>query len=160
MTKKISSDIRKFRWDRVQSHIWGRASIYMWKCANFSPFMRMPLVIYDFLQSIHLNLLIYEDNCYFIFYQCGGFVSVNYTRRSMEMDKLLRQQKSMIFFPYSCSLLTWHVRVGRCPLLPSPSTGCWSRWSAECRRCSWASLPRSWTMYSSNKIPESSYKNR
>ncbi len=46
--KKFSSNKRKFRWDRVQSHIWGRASKKMRKWANISPYMRRPLVIYDF----------------------------------------------------------------------------------------------------------------
>ncbi len=34
---KLSSYIRKFRWDRVQSHLWGRASYYMRKCDKFFP---------------------------------------------------------------------------------------------------------------------------
>jgi hypothetical protein len=34
--------------DRVQSHMDELPYIYMRKCANFSPFMRTPLVIYDF----------------------------------------------------------------------------------------------------------------
>ncbi len=45
---KFSSYIRKFKWDRVQSQIWGWASWYMRKFANFSPYMRMPWVVYDF----------------------------------------------------------------------------------------------------------------
>ncbi len=50
MKKKIkfSSYIRKFGVEQVQSHIWGRASWYMRKCANISSYMRKPLVIYDF----------------------------------------------------------------------------------------------------------------
>ncbi len=36
----FSSYIRKFRWDRVQSHIWRRASQYMKKCANFSLYIK------------------------------------------------------------------------------------------------------------------------
>ncbi len=32
--RKFSSYIRKFRWERLQSHIWGRASYYMRKSAN------------------------------------------------------------------------------------------------------------------------------
>ncbi len=53
--------IRKFSWDRVQSHIceglpniWGNAQI-------FSPYMRRSLVIYA-LHPIPLNFLIYEEN--------------------------------------------------------------------------------------------------
>ncbi len=33
---KFSSYIRKFRLEQLQSHIWGRASLYMRKCANIS----------------------------------------------------------------------------------------------------------------------------
>ncbi len=45
---KFSSYIRKFRVEQLQSHIWWRDSQYMRKCANISPYMRRPLVIYDF----------------------------------------------------------------------------------------------------------------
>ncbi len=45
---KFSSYIGKFRVEQLQSHIWGRASWYIRKCANISPYMRRPLVIYDF----------------------------------------------------------------------------------------------------------------
>ncbi len=34
--------------EQLQSHMRGRASLYMRKCANISPYMRRPLVIYDF----------------------------------------------------------------------------------------------------------------
>ncbi len=33
---QFSSYIKKFRWDRVQSHRWGRAFLSMRKCSNFS----------------------------------------------------------------------------------------------------------------------------
>ncbi len=40
---------RKLNWvEQLQSHIWGRASLYMEKCINISPYMRRPLVINDF----------------------------------------------------------------------------------------------------------------
>jgi len=45
---KFSSYIRKFIVEQSQSHIWGMASWYMRKCENISPYMRRPLVIYDF----------------------------------------------------------------------------------------------------------------
>ncbi len=45
---KFSSFIWKFRVEQLQSHVWGRASSYMRKCVNISPYMRRPLVIYDF----------------------------------------------------------------------------------------------------------------
>jgi hypothetical protein len=45
---KLSSYIKKFRVEQLQSYIWGRASYYMRKCANISPYMRRSLVIYNF----------------------------------------------------------------------------------------------------------------
>ncbi len=59
---KFSSYIRKFRVEQLQSHIWGKASQYMRKCANISPYMRRLLVIYDFT-----TFLIYEENLIFFF---------------------------------------------------------------------------------------------
>ena len=72
---KFSSCIRKFRWDCVQSHILGRDSLHMRKCANFSPYMRRPLVIYDFTPD-PLNFLIYEENFIFFYYQCGHSIEL------------------------------------------------------------------------------------
>ncbi len=45
---KFSLYIGKFRVEQLQSHIWGRASQNIRKCENMSPYMRRPLVIYDF----------------------------------------------------------------------------------------------------------------
>ncbi len=45
---KFSLYIRKFRWDRLKSHRWGRASKNMRKWANIQPFIRRLLFIYDF----------------------------------------------------------------------------------------------------------------
>ncbi len=45
---KFSSYIRKFRVEQLHSDEWGRASQYMRERANISPYMRRPLVIYDF----------------------------------------------------------------------------------------------------------------
>ncbi len=50
----------------MQSHIWGRASYYMRKCANFSPFMRSR-DSYMTLHPIPLNFLIYEENLIYFF---------------------------------------------------------------------------------------------
>ncbi len=55
---KLSSYIRKFRVEQLQSHIWGRASQYMRKCANISSYMRRPFVIYataPFLISFYMR---------------------------------------------------------------------------------------------------------
>jgi hypothetical protein len=54
--------IRKFRVEQLQSHICiGKGFLIMRKCANISPYMRRPLVIYD------LNFLKYEENLIFFF---------------------------------------------------------------------------------------------
>ncbi len=40
----------------------------MWKCANYSPYMRRPLVIYDFATApFWISLYIYEENLIFFF---------------------------------------------------------------------------------------------
>ncbi len=43
MKTKFSSYIKKFRWDRLQIHIWGMVSEYMRKCANIYPYMTLIL---------------------------------------------------------------------------------------------------------------------
>ncbi len=58
---KFSSYIRKFRWDQLQSHIWGRSSWYM----------RRPLVIYAFATDpfwISLFVLYYIRKIVFPFF--------------------------------------------------------------------------------------------
>ncbi len=45
---KFSSYIWRSRMEQLQSHIWRRASYYMIKCLNISPYMKRPLFIYDF----------------------------------------------------------------------------------------------------------------
>jgi hypothetical protein len=39
----------------------------MRKCANISPYMRRPLVVYDFATGSTLSFLIYEENLIFFF---------------------------------------------------------------------------------------------
>jgi hypothetical protein len=48
----------------------------MRKCANISPYMRRPLVIFDFAVAPILNFLIYEENLIFF------FVSVQYVLKA------------------------------------------------------------------------------
>ncbi len=64
---KFSSYLRKFRRDRLQSHIWLTASSYMIKCLRISSYIRKPFLIYDFATANHLNFLIYEKNFVFFF---------------------------------------------------------------------------------------------
>ncbi len=45
--KKFSSYIRKFRRDRLQSHIWLTASSYMVKYLRISSYIRKPFLLYD-----------------------------------------------------------------------------------------------------------------
>jgi hypothetical protein len=59
LIKKInfSSYIRKFRRDRLQSHIWRTASSYIVKYLRISSYIRKPFLIYDFATaSIWISL--------------------------------------------------------------------------------------------------------
>ncbi len=47
------------------------AKSYMRKCANISPYMRRPLVIYMTLQLFHSEFPYIWGNFFFLFYQCG-----------------------------------------------------------------------------------------
>ncbi len=62
--------IRKFRWDRLQSHIWGRAPLHMRKCQNIYPYIRVyeEAVSHIWLCNRSLlNFLIDEENFIFFF---------------------------------------------------------------------------------------------
>jgi hypothetical protein len=48
---KLSSYIRKFRMEQLQSHIWLMASSYMGKYLRISSYMRKPFLIYGFATS-------------------------------------------------------------------------------------------------------------
>jgi hypothetical protein len=67
---KFFSYVRKFRVEQSQSHMWGRVSLYMRKCANISPYMRRPLVIYDFATAPYW-ISLYMKKIWFSFYQCS-----------------------------------------------------------------------------------------
>jgi hypothetical protein len=60
---KLSSYIRKFRWDRVQSHIWERAQISIYS-------MRRLLVKYDFTPYLdfHEKIFVYQCIVYMYFF--------------------------------------------------------------------------------------------
>ncbi len=65
---KFFSYVRKFRWDRFQSHIWRRASKYIWGNAQtIQPYMRRPLdfATDPFWISIHMRKIWFS-----FFYQC------------------------------------------------------------------------------------------
>ncbi len=56
---KLSSYIRKFRMEQLQSHIWLTASSYMGKYLCISSYIRKPFLIYDFATAqlwISLNV--------------------------------------------------------------------------------------------------------
>jgi hypothetical protein len=55
----------KFRWDQVQSHIWGKAQI-------FTPYMRRSLFIYGFGPDPSEFPNTYEENCIFFFINVGS----------------------------------------------------------------------------------------
>ncbi len=64
--RKLSSYVRKFRRDRLQSHIheWLTASSYIVKYLCISSYIRKPLLICN---RSHLNFLICEENFLFFF---------------------------------------------------------------------------------------------
>ncbi len=65
---KFSSYMRKFRKERLQSHKGLMASSYMDKYLRISSNIRNPFLIYDFATApMHLNFLIYVENCVFFF---------------------------------------------------------------------------------------------
>ncbi len=66
---KFSSYRRKFRVEQLESHIWGRASLYVRKCANISPHMRRPYVIYHYATA-PFWISVYMRQIRFLFYQC------------------------------------------------------------------------------------------
>ncbi len=77
--RKLSSYIRKFKVEQLQSHIWGRASSYMRKCAIISPYLRRPLVIYDFATA-PLWISLYMRKFLFSFLSVHGLTwSLQYT---------------------------------------------------------------------------------
>jgi hypothetical protein len=67
--------MRKFRWDRVQSHIWGRASYYVRKCANFSPIFPVSH-IWLCTRSLLISWYTVWGKFSFLFYQCMEIVSM------------------------------------------------------------------------------------
>ncbi len=59
--KNFPSYIRKFRRERVQSHIWLTVCFYMVKYLRNSSYIKKPFLIYDFAL-----LYVYEENFPFI----------------------------------------------------------------------------------------------
>jgi len=74
---KFSSYIRKVRVEQLQSQIWGRAFYYMRKCANISPYMRRPLVIYDVATDLFWIFLYMRENFIFFFISVGTHIKIN-----------------------------------------------------------------------------------
>ncbi len=73
---KFSLYLRKFRWDRLQSHKWLTASSYMVIYLHISSYIRKPFLLYDFATdpiwiSLHMGKILYS-----FFSVCSGFLSV------------------------------------------------------------------------------------
>ncbi len=66
---KFTTYIRKFRWDRLQSHIWLTASSYMVKYLRISSYIRKPFLIYDFATD-PIWIFLYMRTILYLFYQC------------------------------------------------------------------------------------------
>jgi hypothetical protein len=66
--------MRKFRRDRLQSHIWLTAASYMVKYLRISSHTctRKPFLLYDFATATVWGFLIYEENFFFFFISVPG----------------------------------------------------------------------------------------
>ncbi len=62
---------RKFRRDRLQSHIWLTASSHIFKCLRISSYIRKSFLTYDFATD-PICIFLYMKKILFLFYQCGG----------------------------------------------------------------------------------------
>ncbi len=62
---KFPSYVRKFRWERLQSHMWGRASFYMRKMRKYLTKYGEAVSHLGLCNRSILNVLIYEDNLIF-----------------------------------------------------------------------------------------------
>ncbi len=69
---KFSTHIRKFRRERLQSHLWLMASSYKTKYLRIFSYIRKPFLILWLRNRSYLNFLKYEEN--FLFF----FISVDY----------------------------------------------------------------------------------
>ncbi len=65
---KFSSYVRKFRWGRLQSHVWLTASLYMVKYLRIFSYIRNPFLIYE-LATNPIWISFYLRKIYFLFYQ-------------------------------------------------------------------------------------------
>ncbi len=61
---KFSSNIRKFRMEQLQSHIWLTASSYMGKYLRISSYIRSPFLIYDSATAPLWISLYMRKNCF------------------------------------------------------------------------------------------------
>ncbi len=68
---KFSLNIRKFRMEQLQSHVWLTTSSYMWKYLRISSYIRKPFLVYDFATA-PLWISLYMRKIWFLFYQCRG----------------------------------------------------------------------------------------
>ncbi len=67
--RKFSSDIRKFRMDQLQSHIWLTASSYRVKYLRISSYIGNPFLIYDF-STAPFWISLYMGKNFFVSDQC------------------------------------------------------------------------------------------
>ncbi len=96
---KFSSYIRKFRMEQLQSHLWGRASEYMRKCAYILPYLRRQL---DATAPFWISL--YMRNFFFI------SVRVHYSTYGMEFMQF--QKSGMCQLSSLSPLLTVKDKCG------------------------------------------------
>ncbi len=69
--RKYFSFKRKFTWYQLQSHIWGRASLYMRKCANIYSYEGKAVSHIWLCNRSRPNSLMFGENLIFFFNQCS-----------------------------------------------------------------------------------------
>ncbi len=100
---KFSSYIRKFRMERLQSHLWGSFRIYEEMRIYLTiMYLRRQLVVYDFATApFWLSLYIYEENLIFFFIS----VRVHYSTYGMEFMQFQKSGRCHL------SILSLHLSV-------------------------------------------------
>ncbi len=118
--------ISKFREEQLQSHIWGRASQYMRKWGNISPYVRRPLVIYDFATA-PFWISLYMGKFWFSFlsvwYGFATFLTFLVTLLSVTVASSMGKGEERVvwmfypaaavflsFFLFSLDALLFHIR--------------------------------------------------
>ncbi len=103
---KLSSYIRKFRVEQLQSHIWLTASSYIGKYLRISSYIRKPFLIYDFATaplwiSLYMRKILFSlyQILFSFFYQCRVRMALKCT--------VLRTHKTFMLLSWWCPFRAW-----------------------------------------------------